>query len=209
LWRSARRLGPAARGRKRPPLLFFTDPARTPDPLAAAARLPRGAGVVFRSFGRADAGAVGAGLRALARRQGLVFLVGADARLSAALGADGVHLPERLMHLAPRLRRARPRWILTGAVHGRRGLVRARRLKLDAAVLSPVFDSRSPSATSPLGVVRFAGLVRGAGLPVYALGGVTARNAPRLALTGACGLAAVDGVNEVGGRPQEPQHSEP
>lgn len=128
-----------------------------------------------------------------------MFLVGADPRLAAALRADGVHLPERLVRLAPRLRRARPGWILTGAAHGAAALGRAKRAGLDAALLSPAFQSRSPSAGVPLGPVRFSRLARRAGLPVYALGGVTEKTAPRVA--GAAGLAAVDGVDEVRGRP--------
>jgi thiamine monophosphate synthase len=42
--------------------------------------------------------------------------------------------------------------------------------------------------------VRFAALVRRAGLPVYALGGVTPQNAPRLLSSGAAGLAMVEGL---------------
>lgn len=138
----------------------------------------------------------------MAKARGLVLLVGADPALAARLGADGVHLPERLLHLAPGLRRSRPGWLVTGAAHGAAALARVRRFKLDAAVVSPVFASRSPSAGRALGPVRFASLARGArGLPVYALGGVTAKTAPRLIGAGAAGLAAVDGVNEVGGRP--------
>jgi thiamine-phosphate pyrophosphorylase len=54
-----------------PPLLFFTDPARTPDPEAAARRLPKGAAVVFRAFGAPDAEARARRLRALCRARGL------------------------------------------------------------------------------------------------------------------------------------------
>ena len=63
----------------------------------------------------------------------------------------------------------------------------------DAALVSAVFESRSPSAGRPIGPRRFARLVRTAGLPVYALGGVDARTARRLLDTGAVGLAAVEG----------------
>jgi thiamine-phosphate pyrophosphorylase len=176
--------------------------------VAIAARLPRGAGVVFRGFGRPDQATVGARLAKVARARGLVLLVGADPGLARRLGADGVHLPERSLHLAPRIRRAHPRWIVTGAAHGAAALIRARRYGLDAALLSPVFPSRSPSAARALGALRFARLARDAGLPVYGLGGVTAGTAPRLILAGAAGLAAVDGVDEVGRRAQEPQHAE-
>ena len=50
------RRGRAAKPRSRlPGLWLVTDPARTPDPTAAASRLPRGAGVIYRSFGAAGA----------------------------------------------------------------------------------------------------------------------------------------------------------
>ena len=206
LWRTARTLGrrPAKgkRGaRNLPPLFLVTDPARIPDPAAAAARLPRGAGVIYRALGRPDALEVGMRLARTARRRGLVLLVGADEALAAAIGADGLHLPERALHRAPRVRARRPRWLVTGAAHGARALARGR--ALDALLLSPVFESRSPSAGRPLGPVRFAALVRRADVAVYALGGIKADAARRLLASGAAGLAAVDGLNEVGRGPQQ------
>ncbi|MBS0360319.1 MAG: thiamine phosphate synthase, partial [Proteobacteria bacterium] len=110
--RTAQHLGRRAayrKGRSLPNLLFFTDPARTPDPEAIAERLPRGAGVVFRAFGAADAEARGRRLAEIARRRGLVLLVGADAALAGRIGADGVHLPERLATRTRRLKAAHPR----------------------------------------------------------------------------------------------------
>jgi thiamine-phosphate pyrophosphorylase len=156
------------------------------------ARLPPGTGVVYRSFGAPSAVAEGRRLAAIARRRHLVLLVGADARLARAVGAQGVHLPERSAHTAAALRRHRPDWIISVAAHGAAALTRAR--GADAAVLSVVFPSRSPSARRPIGPVRFAALVRHAGVPVYALGGVTTKNAPRLLGTGAVGIAAVEGL---------------
>jgi thiamine-phosphate pyrophosphorylase len=175
-----------------PTLLFFTDPERTPDPVAIAERLPRGAGVVFRAFGTSDAVQTGLRLAAVARRRRLTLLVGADPALASAIGADGLHLPERLVRGAARLRR--PGWIVTGAAHGLGAAKAAARAGLDAVVISPVFPSRSASATRPLGVLKFTGLVRQAGLPAYALGGVTRCTARRLLRSGAIGLAAVEAM---------------
>jgi thiamine-phosphate pyrophosphorylase len=199
LLRTAIALGRRGRTRKAvsklPSLWLVTDPARLADPAAAAGRLPRGSAVIFRAFGAPDALATALAIAAVARRRGLVFLVGADARLAAAAGADGVHLPERLLGKAQGLRRARPGWLITGAAHGRAALIRAQRAGLDAVLVSTVFESRSPSAGPALGPVRFAALARSAGLPVIALGGVTAETAPRLIGTGASGLAAVEGLS--------------
>ena len=193
----AQRLGGRPRGRKGPsrrppPLLFVTDPRRTPDPLRIAERLPPGTGVVWRTFGAPDAARLGAALAKVARRRRLVLLVGADERLAARIGAAGLHLPERALASARRIAARRPGWLLTGAAHSRRALVRARAVGLDAALLSPVFESRSPSAGAPLGPLRFARMVGAAGLPVYALGGVDANSARRLIGSGAAGIAAVE-----------------
>lgn len=46
-----------------------------------------------------------------------------------------------------------------------------------------------------MGALRFRRMVRGAGLPVYALGGIHASNAA-LAMAGAAGWAGVDAVLE-------------
>lgn len=198
LLRTARTLGrrgPRLKsGRPLPALWLVTDPARLPDPLAAARRLPAGSGIIYRAFGRPDAIEVGRALATIARRRRLVLLAGADAHLARAIGADGVHLPERLVARSRTLRARDRRWIVTGAAHSSLALRRAQRAGLDAALLSPVFASASPSAGQPLGPVRFAHMVRRAAIPVIALGGVSNETAPGLVSTGASGLAAVDAL---------------
>lgn len=158
------------------------------------ARLPRGAGVVFRTFGRAEVVARGPALRRTARERGLVFLVGADARLAWALDADGLHLPERLVP-ARIDRRAWPRgFLITAAGHDLRAVLRAGRAGADAVVVSPIFASRSPSAGRALGATKLAAIARLASLPVYALGGIDARTATRVRTLGVAGLAAIEGL---------------
>ena len=174
----------------------MTDPARVPDPEAVVRRLPAGSAVVFRAFGALDSAARGRGLAAIARRQGVVMLVGADPALAHAIGAAGIHLPERSGHLAGGIRRRRPGWIVTAAAHDGRAIHRAFAAGADAVLVSPVFESRSPSAGRPLGLTRFAALVRAARGPVYALGGVNAVTARRLLGSGAVGIAAVEALLE-------------
>jgi thiamine-phosphate pyrophosphorylase len=193
LRRTAARRNP--RNHVLPALLLVTDPQRTPDPLAAAARLPRGAGVIYRAFGDPGAVRIGRALAVLCRRRRLVLLVGADEALAARVGAHGLHLPERNLAQARRIAARRPGWILTGAAHSRAALARAAGCGLAAALLSPVFESKSPSAKRALGPLRFARLVRPARLPVYALGGINGDTAGRLAASGAIGLAAVEALS--------------
>ena len=176
-----------------PPLLFFTDPDRTPRPWETAARLPAGSGVVFRSFGAPDARETALRLREATRGRDGLLLIGLDAGLAEAVEADGVHLPERALDEAAALRTARPGWRITGGAHSMEALARAE--GLDAAVLSPVFPAGGASRDrAPLGIARFAELVRAASCPVYALGGIDASNAGGLAGSGACGLAGVSAI---------------
>ena len=176
-----------------PPLLFFTDPERTPRPWETAARLPPGSGVVYRSFGAPDARETALRLReATLRRDGLL-LIGLDAGLAEAVEADGVHLAERALHHAAALAAAHPGWRITGAVHSAEALVKA--AGLDAAVLSPVFAAGGASADRPpLGVNAFRALAEAAVVPVYALGGIGADRARALIGSGACGIAGVSAI---------------
>ncbi|MES1197380.1 MAG: thiamine phosphate synthase [Pseudomonadota bacterium] len=186
---TARRLNREAGSPPLPVLYFFTDPARTPDPVHVAERLPRGAAVVFRHFGAANRIEVAQRLVRVCRRRRLVLLVAADPDLARRVRADGVHWPERLLR-----RRASTHWIETAAAHSRAGLDRAARAGMDACVLAPLFPSRSASALSPLGPLKAGSLARHAGLPVVALGGVSARTAKRLVGRGFVGLAAVEAL---------------
>ena len=193
LGRRARRGKPLGRPGL-PCLWFLTDRQRTPDPLAVARTLPRGAAVIYRTFGDPAAPVLARALRAITRANGLRLLIAVDAGLAAAVGADGVHLPQRLMVLAPRLKRAHPRWLVTAAAHDEAAIKAGGRLGVDALLVSSVFASASASAGRPMGAVRFAALARGSSVPVIALGGVTARTAPRLIESGAAGLAGVEGL---------------
>ncbi|WBV43109.1 thiamine phosphate synthase [Pseudoroseomonas cervicalis] len=172
-----------------PLLWLFSDPARLPDPRAAAAALPRGAGVVAR-------GVAPALLPALARqRRGRgPLLLGGDARGALRLRA-GLHWPDRATGpaLLPFLaaRRAGAPWaLLSCAAHGPEGLRRARRLGADLVFLSPAFPTPSHPGAPALGPWRWAALARRAGRPVAALGGIVAGTAGRLPPP-CCGLAAI------------------
>jgi thiamine-phosphate pyrophosphorylase len=192
LARGARRLGSGRRlGKRWPSLLFFTDPDRTPDPVGIILRLPRGSGVVYRAFGSRSAVEDGRQVARAARRRGLVFFVGADSRLAARLGADGLHLPQRESGRLGRNSQLKRRFLLMAAVHNEPALRRARLAGIEALVISAIFSSQSPSAGQPKGPRLLARLIRQAGLPTYALGGINAETIKHLKGTGAVGVAAV------------------
>ena len=176
-----------------PPLLFFTDPARTPEPWRTAERLPKGAGVVYRHFGAADASATAQRLKTIAVERGLVLLIGLDVDLAETVAADGVHLPEHALSQAGSLRARYPEWILTGATHSVAQAIAAK--GLDAVVLSPIFPAGGASAAKPaLGTEALIAVAARRG--VYALGGVGPNTISALASSGAIGIAGVDAIQD-------------
>jgi thiamine-phosphate pyrophosphorylase len=183
---AARRLKPCPGHRRRlPRLVLFSDPVRLPDPRAAARRLPPGAAAVVA---RGLAPGMLAALAALARRRRLLLLVAGEGRAALRHRGAGLHLPDRpegavpglLPFLLARRRHAPSRPPLTVAAHGRAGLARGRRLRADAAILSPVFPTESHPGAPALGPWRWVALARRAGRPVLALGGLRPGNAARL-----------------------------
>ena len=184
--------------RNLPPLLFFTDPERTPRPWETAARLPAGSGVVFRHFGRADAKDTALRLREATARRGGLLLIGLDAELAERVGADGVHLPERALDQASALSLVQPNWCLTGAAHGQTALEYV--ADLDAVVISPVFQAGGASSTKPpLGLEGLRRLITASERPVYALGGIDGGNARSLIGSGARGLAGIAAIQSAFG----------
>ncbi len=168
-----------------PPLVLMTDDDRLADPLAAAQALPRGALVIVRARDGARRADLAQAMLALARRRGLVVLVAADPALAARLGADGLHLPQARAREAAHWRATHPNWLISAARHG----AGPSASHLDFVVLSAVFPTASHQGRAALGAARANALARAARLPVYALGGIDARNA-RL-LHGFIGIAAV------------------
>ena len=176
-------------GNPLPPAFFFTDPARVPDPLAAVHGLAPGIGVIHRHFGLPAYLALTQNLVDACRETGRLILIGNDLELARATGAHGVHWPGASARLAPMLRYRQ--LIHTLSAHSARDLVSPAAKHANALFLSAVFPSNSPSAGSPLGLHRFCRLAGLTSTPVYALGGVTKRRAPKL--MGADGVAGIEG----------------
>ena len=174
-----------------PAVLLMSDAERLADPRAAARLLPRGSAVVLRNYGSAGRAVLAAELAALCRARGLALLIGGDGALASSVGAHGLHLPEALAPRAREWRRRRNDWIITVAAHSAPALGRAARAGANAAVLGPVFATASHAVAPSLGAERFAALVRASPIAVYALGGIDAASARRIARSGAVGIAAI------------------
>src|SRR5690606_23009871 len=143
--------------------------------------------------GRPEAADEAARLREATREAGVLLLIGLDIKRAVEVGADGVHLPERALDQAPAARADNLPLVMVAA-RSAAALRRAGEAGAEAAILSPVFATRSRSGGEPLGPQGFQRLAEQAKIPVYALGGVTDSNVELLSGRCACGVCAIDGV---------------
>ena len=178
-----------------PPALFLTDPKRTPDPISVAENLPAGWGIVYRHFGAKHRLWQARQLAEIANRRGLALLIAADPVLAIKVGAAGVHWPFTQRHAA---RKWRARFdLMSVSAHGGDELRQVEPDVFDAALVSAVFPSTSPSAGTPIGSHQIRILSRQSDMPIYALGGINSRNAA--CVSGSAGLAAIEGIQDAFG----------
>ncbi len=170
-----------------PVLWLFTDSKRLPDPLAAAAALPKGlCGVVLRHDDARGREALGRRLARICRARRLVLLVAGDARLAVRLRA-GLHLRRgRRPSPMPRLCR-----VVSSSAHDAAELARAKRAGAALAFLSPVFPTASHPRARALGPRRWAAIARPSRLRAIALGGIDGATIRRLPGDVCAGAAAI------------------
>lgn len=133
---------------------------------------------------------IAADLAHVCRARKLRLLVSADPVLAMAVGAAGVHWPHARLAASRKWRGAFP--LMTASAHSPAELRAITHYPIDAALVSAVFPSNGPSAGTPLGPLKLRQLARTAPCPVFALGGVTARNAGHVAPF--AGIAAVESL---------------
>jgi thiamine-phosphate pyrophosphorylase len=121
----------------------------------------------------------------IARGSATRVLVNDRLDLALAAGADGVHLPSNGLPLTD----VRPRIGLVGvSTHTVTEAVAAEAGKADFVVFGPVFAT--PGKT-PAGVDALRRVVEAVRLPVFAIGGITPRNANDTLSAGAAGIAGI------------------
>ena len=122
-----------------------------------------------KSFSEARLARLAATLTALARPRAARVLLNGEVGTARRLGCDGVHWTAAHLMAA----QTRPDDMLCAAsCHDAEELAQAAGLGVDFAVLGPVKATPSHAGVNPLGWARFAQLVHGTPIPVYALGGL-------------------------------------
>lgn len=161
---------------------------------AALAGLPPGAVAIHlreKDLGGRALLALARALRAVCRAHGQRLLVNDRLDVALAAGADGVHLPAAGVPAADARRLLGPAALVGVSCHSAADVSRALAGGASFATFSPIYDTPSKRAYGrPLGVDALRDAAR-LGLPLVALGGVTASRAAEVRGAGAAGVAAI------------------
>jgi 8-oxo-dGTP diphosphatase len=181
-----------------PPLLAIT-PADADGAMLRAgldATLAAGAGLLQLRAPALDASAYRAvAVEAIARCRaaGATLLLNADPALALELGADGAHLNRARLAVCRERPLPRGQW-LSASVHDLPELEQALRIDVDLLLIGPVLPTASHPTAAPLGWAAAGALMRRAGRPCYALGGLGAGDLARARAAGAHGVAGISGL---------------
>ena len=140
------------------------------------------------SLGRAELNALAKRVVAVSREHGAKVLVNSNPAVALNAGADGIHLTSAGLLESE----ARPDFALVGAsCHDARELIHAARIGVDFVVLGPVQETPTHPGSPTLGWTRFADLIAGYPLPVFAIGGLGSADLKCAWSAGAHGIAAI------------------
>ncbi len=183
----------------RPPLLVITDGAMARRPLSEVAAAAFSGGcrwlmVREKDLAEGDLAALVADIVSRARSFGAAVSVNGNARVAAACGARGVHLPQGPS--VSEARRTAGRKALVGvSAHSLAEAERAAAEGADYVTITPIFANASKPAYGPsLGLDGLRRVVAAVPVPVLALGGVTAENAVGCLGAGSAGVAVMGAV---------------
>jgi len=130
------------------------------------------------------------------RMKKLKLLIASDIKLAEDINAHGVHFPEYMIKKKNIINwvivkniKLRKNWIITTAVQSLQAIKNAEFFDIDAALLSPVFSSKSHPNKKNLGINKFSKIVKKTKLPIYALGGINIKNIKSLLRTDIIGYA--------------------
>ncbi|HLC42539.1 MAG TPA: thiamine phosphate synthase [Methylomirabilota bacterium] len=134
-------------------------------------------------------------LRALTRQYGARLLINDRIDIALAVDADGVHLPSDSFPPTEARRLLGSGKLIGVSTHSLDQAKSAEKEGADFIVFGPVFDTPSKRGYGPpLGIDALAKAADALGKPVFAIGGISVEDVPRLRKAGARGVAAISAI---------------
>jgi thiamine-phosphate pyrophosphorylase len=177
--------------------IFITDQQRQPEWRMIIAQLSPTDKVIIRDYAHPKRSELAMDIAKACKKRRIACAIAGDWRLAWQLNI-GLHWPSSLARgkSVP----VRPGQLQTMAVHNEQELARAIIHKVDYALISPVFETKTHADIKPIGPRRFmklAMLARAGGVSPVALGGISIKNIHRLRpiLGRRPNIAAIDGID--------------
>ena len=159
-------------------------------------KIPKETAFLLRSYEVKERKKIAKQLLKFCKMKKLKLLIASDIKLAEDINAHGVHFPEYMIKkkiiinwVIVKNIKLRKNWIITTAVHSLQAIKNAEFFDIDAALLSPVFSSKSHPNEKNLGINKFSKIVKKTKLPIYALGGINIKNIKSLLETDIIGYA--------------------
>ncbi len=134
-------------------------------------------------------------LRAVTRDHGARLLVSDRLDIALAAEADGVHLPANGLPPDAARRLLAAVGLIGVSTHSAAEVAAARVKGADFVLLGPIYDTPSKRRYgAPLGLTPLASAAAAAGLPVFAIGGITPERVAEVRAAGAHGVACIGAV---------------
>lgn len=184
-----------------PPLLVVTDRHGARCPLAETVRAVTAGGARFvwlrdRDLDREARRALALDLLRILAPLGGRLVIGADVAVAAETGAHGVHLGGAAGPAGVAQARAvlGPDALIGVSAHSPTEVAAAAEAGADYATLSPIFPTASKPGYGPALGLSALEACRALSIPVFALGGIGAAEAPACLTAGAAGIAVMGGL---------------
>tara|TARA_Y100000590_G_C15539486_1_gene946370 strand:- start:324 stop:959 length:636 start_codon:yes stop_codon:yes gene_type:complete len=164
-------------------------------------KIPKKSAFLLRSYKAKERKKIAKQLLKFCKMKELKLLIASDIKLAKDINAHGVHFPEYMIKEKNKINwvilkniKLKKNWIITTAAHSLQSIKKAEFFDIDAALLSPVFSSKSHPNRKNLGINKFAKIVKKTKLPIYALGGINIKNIKSLIETDIIGYAFQRGI---------------
>lgn len=122
------------------------------------------------------------------------LIVNGSVTVAQAVGAAGVHLPERVGSVAAVRATLGPHALVGRSAHDLAGARAAVADGVDYLILGTIFATASKPGREPAGLDLVRAVARAVTVPIIAIGGITETNAAATLSAGAWGIAVMSGI---------------